>query len=474
MTRTQKILASMCLLLTLVSTRRAQASAAESESVLTLPHVLAVVERSFPLLRAAELDQAVAEAELVSAEGGFDTSWKTKSTWLPAGYYNSARVESVVEMPTAIWGATPFVGWRYGRGEFPSYDAKSQTLEYGEVRAGVDIPLLRNGQTDRRRAALGRSLIARELSTLNLQAQRVEIVRLASLRYWTWVAAGQRLSIARELLRLANDRDSALAERIEQGDLPAFERLDNARAIEQRKAQLAVAQRGVEQAAIDLSLMLRNEAGQPIVPAQQRLPDALPEPQTQSQPLTDQLALAKENRVEPKRFALQADSQEIERAFAKNQLLPGLDLQIAGSTDMGRAMSSRPDLSQPVLELSLFVDVPLQARVMRGRVRAAEAQANRSRLQLDYAHDTIASEVQDAFSALRVSYERIEAARNEVAAARQLEEGERIRFEHGDSQLLIVNLREQQTAEARLREVEALLDHQRAHVMLKAARGELR
>jgi outer membrane protein TolC len=275
-------------------------------------------------------------------------------------------------------------------------------------------------------------------------------------------------------LRLANDRDNALAERIEQGDLPAFERLDNARAIEQRKAQLAVAQRGVEQAAIDLSLMLRNEAGQPIVPAQHRLPDALPEPQTQSQPLTDLLALAKENRVEPKRFALQADSQEIERAFAKNQLLPGLDLQIAGSTDMGRAMPSRPDLSQPVLELSVFVDVPLQARVMRGRARAAEALANRSRLQLDYAHDTIASEVQDAFSALRVSCERIEAARNEVAAARELEEGERIRFAHGDSQLLIVNLREQQTAEARLREVEALLDHQRAHVMLKAARGELR
>lgn len=469
-----RILVPVCLLLTLAGSGRAQATAPESETVLTLPHVLGVVERSFPLLKAAELDQAVAEAELLSAEGGFDTSWKTKSTLLPAGYYNSLRVESVVEMPTTIWGVTPFVGWRYGRGEFPSYEGKSQTLEYGEVRAGVDIPLLRNGPTDRRRAALGRSMIARELSTLNVQAQRVEVVRLASLRYWTWVAAGQKLFIAQELLRLAIDRDSALSERIEQGDLPAFERLDNARAIEQRKSQLAVAQRGVEQAAIDLSLVLRNEAGEPVVPAQQRLPDALPEPHAQGRPLTEQLAMAKDNRVEPKRFALQAESLKIEHAFAKNQLLPGLDLQIAGSTDMGPAMPSRPDLSQPVLELSLFLDVPLQARVMQGRARAAEAQANRARLQLGYAQDTIASEVQDALSALRVSSERIEAARNEVAAARALEEGERIRFEHGDSQLLIVNLREQQTAEARLREVDALLDHQRAHVMLRAARGEPR
>jgi outer membrane protein TolC len=80
--------------------------------------------------------------------------------------------------------------------------------------------------------------------------------------------------------------------------------------------------------------------------------------------------------------------------------------------------------------------------------------------------------MRDAHSALRGARERIEAARREVKLALALEDAERTRFEQGDSHLLIVNIREQQTAEAELREVDALLDYQRAIADSRAARGE--
>lgn len=73
---------------------------------------------------------------------------------------------------------------------------------------------------------------------------------------------------------------------------------------------------------------------------------------------------------------------------------------------------------------------------------------------------------------MRAALDRLGATRRELTLARALEDGERLRFEQGDSQLLVVNLREQQTAEARLREVDVLLDYQRALAGLKAARGE--
>jgi len=59
-----------------------------------------------------------------------------------------------------------------------------------------------------------------------------------------------------------------------------------------------------------------------------------------------------------------------------------------------------------------------------------------------------------------------------VRLAEELEEAERTRYAQGDSQLLIVNLREQQTAEAELRAIDARLDHQRAIADLRAARGD--
>ena len=114
----------------------------------------------------------------------------------------------------------------------------------------------------------------------------------------------------------------------------------------------------------------------------------------------------------------------------------------------------------------------MQTRTARGRVDAASATARRLEQQRSFAEDRIAADVRDAHSALRISQLRIESTRREVALARQLEDGERTRFDQGDSHLLIVNLREQQTVEAELREVDARLDYHRAIADSKAARGE--
>jgi outer membrane protein TolC len=445
---------------------------ADSAPELTLSEVLASVERSLPQMRMAELEQSMADAELLSAEGGFDVSWKTKATLQPVGYYESVRVDSLLEAPTALWGATAFAGWRLGTGEFPVYDAKAQTLSYGELRAGVNVPLWRNGPTDRRRTNLQRAGLARDVANLGLQAQRVEITRAAAVRYWTWVAAGQRLEVAQQLLRIAGERADALSQRVEHGDLPAYERVDNARAIEQRKAQLAAAERALQQTAIDLSLLLRDAEGRPVIPSPERLPPGLPEPTAPPNALQQDLALAKERRVEMRRFQLLSSSLELEQAYSRNQLAPGIDLQLAGAADFGSRISARPDLNRPVFELSLLVDVPLQTRVMQGRVSAAAAQRQRAELQRSYALDLVTAEVRDAHSVLDTAWARIDASRSEVALAVRLEEGERVLFDQGDTHLLTINIREQQTAEARLRLVDALLDYQRGRVALHAARGE--
>ena len=91
---------------------------------------------------------------------------------------------------------------------------------------------------------------------------------------------------------------------------------------------------------------------------------------------------------------------------------------------------------------------------------------------LDAHSRTSEADVRDAQSAILRAAERVEAARREVRLAEELEEAERTRYAQGDSQLLIVNLREQQTAEAELRAIDARLDHQRAIADLRAARGE--
>jgi len=447
------------------------ADGGEGARAIGLQDVIESVERTFPLLKSADLERAIASADVLSAEGGFDLSWKTKGTITPVGYYESARAESTIEKPTSLWGTSAFAGWRYGRGDFPIYDGKLQTLEYGELRAGINVPILRNGPTDRRRTSLARAELGTDVAQLTLAEQRIQYRRSAAHRYWAWVAAGRKVGIATDLLRNVETRDIALAARVERGDLPRVERTDNARALEQRKAQLALAQRSLEQAGIELSLFWRDSEGKPVIPSADRMPQSFPEPGPSPTSAGD-LPFALNTRPEARRYQLQLRQNQLELDWAKNQLIPALDVQLAGSQDIGRQMLSRPDLSKPVVEVSLFLDIPIQTRTLQGRRDAASAMVGRLAQQQAYARDRIQADVQDAHSGIRGAYQRIEAARREVKLAVELQQAERVRFEQGDSHLLTVNIREQQTAEAELREVDALFDYYRALADLKFARGE--
>jgi outer membrane protein TolC len=68
--------------------------------------------------------------------------------------------------------------------------------------------------------------------------------------------------------------------------------------------------------------------------------------------------------------------------------------------------------------------------------------------KLRFAQDTVVAEVRDAESAVRQAHLRISAARESVDLARRMEEAERLQLVEGNSDLLRVNLREQQSARA--------------------------
>ena len=213
---------------------------------LSLGEVLRSAEEVFPSLVAARADLEGASGDLLTTAGAFDPIWRTRLWTAPISGYPHTRLDSVVEVPTPLWGASFFAGYRLGLGEIPIYYRERSTLSAGEVRAGALVPVLRNGPIDRRRANQARAELGQQLAGMAVSQQRLEISRLAAFRYWDWVAAGRRREIARSLLQLASDRDAQLATRAKAGDVPLFDRQDNQRALAQREALLVSAQRGVE------------------------------------------------------------------------------------------------------------------------------------------------------------------------------------------------------------------------------------
>jgi outer membrane protein TolC len=424
-------------------------------------------ERHSPAIEAARWGAEGAEAELLAAQGGFDPRVRARAVSTPVGGYPSTRLEGTVEQPTALWGANLFAGWRYGGGEFPSYGEQYVTNELGELRAGVSVPLWRNGPIDRRRAQLARARLGTEAAGHAVAQSRLETTRAATLRYWDWVAAGRRYAIAVSLLELARGRNTQLEQRVREGDLAAFEQADNQRALVQREGQVVAAERLLQQNAIELSLFLRDAEGEPVVPEPSRLPGRFPEPAPAGQavgPVELESVLAR--RPEVLRLEAARAQQQVERRLAENERAPAVDVSVAATRDLGVGDVKR---GKPELELGLQLDLPTFNRAANGRARQVAAGLAQLEAQLRLQRDRVGLEVRDALSALEAARERVEVARRELRLARDIEQAERTRFELGESSLLFVNLREQTSAEAAVREVDALSDYHKAVANLRAA-----
>lgn len=456
------------ILLLAVFTAFAGAAVAEP---LRLDEVVSSVERHFPLIDAARKDQRIADAELLAAQGAFDPTVRTRLDGAPLGYYQNGRFDLMLDAPTPLWGTSLFGGYRASFGKFADYDGKLETNQYGELRAGIAIPLLRNGATDRRRAGITRAQLGVPLSATGLKQAQLDAVRTASFRYFEWVATGQRLRVARRLLELAEARDVANEDRVQRGDLSRIDRVDNQRSVVSRRGAVVSAERALQAAAIELSIYLRDERGEPQLPDASRLPAELPppEPTVEAQgPASSDTAAstALRNRPEVERLRLQREQLRIELDLAKNQMLPAIDLLAQVSQDFGPGSATR---SPTVIEGGVSLDLPTLNRGARGRRQAAEAAMSRLDAQARLIRDRIRAELADVLSAIAAAGQRVRIAQEEVRLAREVEEAERVRFSLGDGNILFVNLREQATVEAALREIDALLDYHRAQAAYRAA-----
>ncbi len=452
-------LAGALLLTAAAGSARAQSPDPTALSGLTLTEVLAAAERLVPTLEAARQDLAAAQGLELEGEGAFDPTWRSRASWVPLGYYKTGRLETVLQQPTDLYGLSAFAGWRLGAGSFAVYDGKAATADFGELRAGLALPLLRDRSIDKRRADRAVAQLEPAVAQAGLAQARLELRRAAAVRYWGWVEAGQQQLVAQELLQKALARDAGLAERVRRGDLAETERLDHRRAVLARQGQVVAAQQRSRSAALELSLYLRDAAGQPAVPGQERMPAAVPPLPEIVPELSVHQQTALQRRPELQRMAVWHDQQQAQAQQAVNARLPALDVQAAVSRDLGQGPAS---LGPVELEVAVMLDVPLLGRVPDAKIQQARAKLAKLQAQQQWARERVAVEVGQVHAELQAARERAGLAEQELAQARKLAEAERISFAGGASTVLVLNLREQAEGEAELREVTARIDWHRA------------
>ncbi len=435
---------------------------------LLLPEVLQSVEKQYPPYLAALIEQDIANGRVRQALGSFDLNLNAGSSFAPAGYYDGQTGYAVLEQPLSTWGGSVYGGYRLSSGFLPNYN-KERTSVDGEGLLGFRIPLLRDGTIDRRRASLWQARIDQELADPIILRQYLDFVRAATISYYGWLAAGQRLTLSESLLRVARDRDSAIAEQVKNGASAPIVQVDNQRLVVSREIAVVQASRRFQAATIELSLFYRDSrTAEPILARRSRVPSTFPDHNRPGESqLTADIAQALIFRPEIRRIELTLEKTGIDLRLAKNNLLPSLEVGVQAAQGLnGR---SPRDIERTEVEAKIEFKVPLQRREAKGRVDVAQAQIDRLNQEMRFARERIAADVRDAHSALHAAHEVLQQTRRNVDLAQQLANAEGERMKQGATDLLALQIREQASFDAKVLEVEAQAEYFRALANYRAA-----
>ncbi len=202
------------------------------------------------------------------------------------------------------------------------------------------------------------------------------------------------LEAQRELLELADTRTKQLEELVKAGKNKAVDLIVNEQLVAERKLKVIESEQKYRATSFKLSLYLRDEAGNPLVPGDDWLPGQFP----MVQPLMPgdfdaDMASAMMQRPELRLINLQMQQVTWDNRLARNQTLPQIDLITEGSQDAGDPASSANDKSRFELEVGLQGELPIQRRKALGKIQETNFKLADLQQKLRWQQDKIGQEL---------------------------------------------------------------------------------
>lgn len=452
-------------------------------------------------LQIERINPEIARSTLLVARGFYDPIFLTDVRWenatTPAeldpftGLQTPARETRTDNVTAGVTGFLP-TGLSYSL--TGGYNYQEGTRDFAEfesyiVEAGIFLqqPLLKNFLIDQPRFVIRVNRGNLTISELGVEFVASSVINLTRQGYYDLAYAWEALAVQHELLATREQFLRGIQRQIEVGSLTLLEE-KLAQAQRSRIAtDLISASNLVNLAANNLRTLMGVTAT--------NWADAFHIP-------TDALTIAWDtfdqqqswrtgliNRADLLQLRAQADNAELAVKFRRNQLLPSLDLvgsygrqgvsfsqpfppiSPAASSSEAFAQLRRGDAPRDLI--GVVFSIPLGRRAERGEYRASQHLEEQARLFVKQQEELVLREISDAVHNARSSLERAESARRTIGFAEQALAAEEQKLRGGASNIFVVLQLQADLAAARLAELEAKRDHNKAVSQLRHAEGTL-
>jgi outer membrane protein TolC len=356
-------------------------------------------------------------------------------------------------------------------------------------------PLLRDFglKTTRREIIIARNNL--DISETQLKRSLQQTVYNVEQAYWALVGYTENLKVRQLSLRLAQDLLEKNKRSVEVGTLAPIEILSAQSAVASREADIIQAETQVKDSEDNLRILL-NLAAEGIEEDLKIIPADTPDFTKHEVTFEEALRTAIENRPDLNGTRIDLKNREVNLNYAKNQLLPALNLTASywspgisgtqiifdpsnpfappiGSIEHGAGDALRDafGFTYKNWTVGFTLDIPLDSVFSRANYAQAKVNMKQSRLMLQDQEQQIYLEVKSAVRAVQNNYERVQAYKVARELAEQTLEAEEEKLKVGISTPYFVLQYQTELTTAQTNELQAIVDYNLSLAALDRALG---
>lgn len=383
--------------------------------------------------------------------------------------------ESGLKIPT-WFGADFKVGYEQNTGDF--LNPQNTVPADGQVAVGVSVPVLRNLLYNDRRVAIQQAQLIQAGSRQERRAAVNELLYEATKVYWYWVNSYAAWQINAQSFVAAEIRFQAVRTGFLRGDRPAVDTLESLIQLQTRQFRTQEAYLNFQNAGLVLSNFLWYEDQTPLelqegtVPP---MPDAYAMPVLLPDSLSRFMVVAAPGHPDVTQIDIAIDNLDIQRKLSANNLLPELTVDyslLSGSLSSWENYTNSLDWANNKIGVSF--SVPLFLRKERGYLNQLKAKIDETASKRELKLRQVQNKIQASANEVDMLAAQIVLYNQTYKNYEQLYQAELRKFQVGESTLFLVNNREINAIDARLKRAELLTKYQTAYQGVWYSGGALR
>ena len=411
---------------------------------------LGFVKKYHPMVKRANLELSKAQAELMTARGGFDPKIEVdfdKKKFKDKEYYSI--LNSSFKIPT-WYGIELKAGFDNNDGYYLS--PQNTTPNNGLTSVGISIPLGQGLLINQRMADLRKAKLQVKLSESERKLQAIQILYDASVAYFNWKKNFSEVKLYENYSVNAKIRYQGIQQLIKEGDKPAIDSIESGITLKSRLLSLEDSKLKLNKSKLELSNYLWLEDNIPLELSDELVPEAALIANIRETLKTNELQnneFSVNNHPKINALNNKVDMLTVDKKLKANALLPKINV--------GYSYLSEPNYFDQYqfqdYKIGLDFYFPLFLRKERGSLKLAKFKIQETQFQLEVEKVQLQNKVKGQKVELESILKQNKLINELVNSNDSLLQSEERLFSFGESSLFLINTRENNLITAQLSKI---------------------